>query len=287
MNYLKIHDKLINYMRCTPLKERISNRNNLDPRLHEDSIYVEIHHIIPKSLGGKDCVQNLVEVLPEEHIFLHMLRYKIFNRMEDMWAVRFMLNGYANPNKFKKMNYSCLTKKIRMGYSWVRSKAQNIRKVKGWHTESGLKRISNSRKNTLVVKDSNTNKIIGSVSIKHPKVISGEWVHHSKGRIQSQREIEEKRIRFSGQDNPNASGLSEEYFVKKGLEAYHKYGRILSWKEMINLGEQEGFKWIKSLKSRFNNRGCRGYYDELEKITNTKYDSHFTRRKNYVKNQKI
>jgi hypothetical protein len=287
MNYLKIHDKLINYIRFTPLKERITNRNKKDPRLSDHSIYVEIHHIIPRSLGGKDDNENLIEVLPEEHIFLHMIRYKIFNRMEDMWAVRFMLNGYSNPNKFKKMNYSCLTKKIRMGYSWIRCNAYNIRKSKKWHTESGLKRISMSKKNNIVVKDSKTNKIIGLVPTNHPNVISKEWVHHSKGRVQSQKEIDEKRIKFSGQNNPNASGLSEEYFIKKGLEAYQKFGRILSWQEMLKLSELEGFKWIKSLKSRFNKTGAKGYYYELEKITNDKYKPHFTKSKAYAKNQKI
>ena len=48
-------------------------------------------------------------------------------------------------------------------------------------SEEGKKRISTARMGTMVVKDVSTGKILKSVSINHPKVLSGEWVHYSKG----------------------------------------------------------------------------------------------------------
>jgi hypothetical protein len=277
MNYKKIHDKMINYIKSTPTKDRIKQRNPNDARLYSDLLYVELHHIIPRSLGGVDDLSNLIEVLPEEHIFIHMLRYKIYGKMEDMWAVRFMLNGFANKNKFKK-NYKILNKKIRMGYAWVKTHAHYVRKIKGWHTNDGIRRISEARKGKMVVKNSETGEFIGMVEMNHPNVISGKWVHHSKGRDRSEKERMQISNRTIGQKNPNASGLSEEYFIQKGIEAYKKFGYILSWKEMLRLSEKENFKWIKSLKNRFEGKGALGYYLEVEKKTGSKYDPYYTRR---------
>ena len=285
MNYKKIHDNLLIYIRSTPIKQRLMKRNCNDSRLNLESIYVEVHHIIPRSLGGLDNKENLIQVLPEEHLFFHMLRYKIFRKIEDMWAVRIMLNGCANPNKYKLIEKNHLTKKIRMGYAWVRTHAYFVRKTTGWHSKEGLQRISDSRKGKMIVKDAVTNEIIGSIEKNHPNVLSGLWVHHSKGRIPSQQERERVRLRNIGQSNPNASGLSDEYFIQKGVEAFCKFGYILSWPEMHRLSIEQNFPWIKSLRSRFNGTGVNGYYLEMEKQTRIKFDPYYTRKqKNHVKN---
>lgn len=279
MNYIKIHDKAVSYFRKTPSRERLEKRNPTDPRLKEKSLYVEVHHVIPRSLGGNDKLTNLVEVLPEEHIFLHMLRYRIYRKREDMLAIRFMLNGYDNDVRKKHLLSTILTKKIRMGYAWLRSHAQFLRKTEGWQTPDGAKRISEARKGTMPVREVSTGKILGSFRTDHPKVLSGEWVHHSKGRVQTEKEIEYKRQAYTGQANPNASGLSEEYFIEKSLEIVREIGRIPSWKEMIKIAQQRNFPWILSLRSRFFGEGVKGYVKEMEKQTGLKYDMRFNSRK--------
>lgn len=254
------------------------SRNPNDLRLSEKTLYVEVHHIIPRSLGGLDTQDNLVEVLPEEHLFLHMLRYKIYRKREDALAVRCMLNGLVSqPARIRVGLF--LNKKIRMGYAWLRSHSYFLRKTEGWHTPDGVKRISDARKGTMPAKDAQTGKIIGAVDVNHPNVLSGKWVHHSKGRKQTQKEIDSKRQRYAAQNNPNASGLSEQYFIDKGLELYYEFGRILSWSEILNLSFDRGFKWIKSLRSRFDGEGIKGYYRILEEKTQTKYNPYFTRQK--------
>lgn len=273
MDYKSIHNKVIKYIQSTSHIDRIRNRDSNDYRLSADSVYVEIHHIIPRSLGGLDSLDNLVEVLPEEHLFLHMLRYKIYKKREDALAVRFMLNGYTNKNIYKDIR-NILNKKIRMGYSWLRSHSQTLRKTEGWHTPDGIKRISDSRKGTMPVKDILTGHIIGSVRTDHPNVISGQWVHHTKGRKQSQKEIDYKKINNLGQNNPNASGLQDEYFIEKGLEMFSEFGEILYWPTMLRLSKIRGFKWIKSLRSRFNGTGTKGYYSIMEQRTGVKVKPH-------------
>jgi hypothetical protein len=42
----------------------------------ELSCYTEKHHIIPRSLGGKDDQQNLVSLTPREHFICHLLLTK-------------------------------------------------------------------------------------------------------------------------------------------------------------------------------------------------------------------
>jgi hypothetical protein len=113
--------------------------------------------------------------------------------------------------------------------------------------------------------------MIGAVSIHHPNVLSGKWVHHSKGRVQSDKEIEFKKIHNLGQGNPNHSGLSDEYFIRKGIEMFEEFGEILSWTQMARLAQERDFKWILSLRSRFNGNGLKGYYSILENKLGVKY----------------
>lgn len=260
MNYKKIHDELIKYCRETSPKDRLLKRNKNDCRKNDLRMYVEIHHIKPSSLGGTNHPSNLVELLPEEHVFIHMLRYKIYQSREDILAVRFMLNGFSSRAKFK------LTKKVRMGYAWVRTYAQGVRNSVGWQTPDGRQRISSARKGKMPCKNLATGEKVGMVSLDHPKVKSGEWVHHSKGRIQSKKEILWKRKHNAGQNNPNASGLSDEYFIQKASEYKSRLSRIPTWAEMLRFSETDGFHWIKSLKSRFGGRGKAGYKQIMNSI---------------------
>lgn len=277
MDYKKIHDTLINYCKTTKSMDRLKNRSPDDQRLSCVSLYVEVHHVIPRSLGGTNDEVNLVELLPEEHIFIHMLRYKIFGEREDMLAVRFMLNGYTF-NGRKRVS-KVLNKKLRMGYAWIRHQAAGLRANKGWHTNDGKKRISDARKGTIVVKDSVTGEKIGCVSTSHENVLNGKWVHHSKGKKLSEKQIDCLKEKSKGQNNPNASGLSDSYFIETGKRLAQEFGRILSWPEIISLSQERGFKWIKSHKSRFGGLGLISYYEELERITGFKYDPWARRRK--------
>lgn len=276
MDYKLIHDRTIAYIRSTPSKDRLRKRNPLDPRLASDSIYIEIHHIIPRSLGGLDDPTNLVEVLPEEHIFLHMLRYKVYMKREDALAVRFMLNGIGRKAR-SVVTRIALTKQLRMGYAWIRTHAQTIREAEGWQTPDGVRRIAEARRGRMPARDAVTGELVGNVELTHPNVVSGRWVHHSKGRKQSDAERAHQSLRQRGQANGNASGLTEEYLVEKGVEAFREFGIILSWNRMIALANARGFRWIKSLKSRFGGTGQKGYYAAVVARTGAAYDPYVSR----------
>lgn len=78
MNYRKIYDQLI-FTRCQ--------------LRHRDHTYTELHHIIPKCLGGNDACENLVELTAREHFLAHRLLAKIYPEAKTLsYAVWMMLH---------------------------------------------------------------------------------------------------------------------------------------------------------------------------------------------------
>lgn len=276
MNYKNIHDRLIEYCKQTPPRFRLEQRNLRDLRLKNTHIYVEVHHIIPRSLGGTDMINNLVTLLPEEHIFIHMLRWKIYKNRTDILAVRFCLNGY-NKNKTCKPVYN-LNKSIRMGYAWLRNQAAAVRSSTGWQTQEGRARISEARKGKIVVKDAITGAMIGSVENTHLKIKNGEWVHHSKGRKASLKERIKLKERSKGIKNSNSCGLNDSYFIEKGVELAREFKRIINWREMYDLSKERAFTWMVACACRFNRTGQLGFIKAVEEATGLKYDPYFSRR---------
>jgi hypothetical protein len=84
VNYKVVHDRIIQ----RALSE--GNSNNSDS-------YFELHHIIPKCLGGSDSLENLVRLTAKEHFIIHALLCKIYpNNKQLAFAFRMMLSGGAN-----------------------------------------------------------------------------------------------------------------------------------------------------------------------------------------------
>lgn len=109
MNYQKIYDNLV--------------KKNHD---FQDGEYFESHHILPKSLGGKDTNDNLVRLTAREHYIAHALLVKIseqngdtssYNRM--LYAFNCMKWGSVNGDRNFKFN-SKLYQKLKGKYSCLR-----------------------------------------------------------------------------------------------------------------------------------------------------------------------
>ena len=92
----------------------------------------------------------------------------------------------------------------------------------------------------MPVKDSKSGIIIGSFNKNHPKILSGEWVHHSKGKVSvkdsSGRKLyinvsefdDAKHTKSSGHntnglDNPNSFNITNDEILKQYGEFYMKY----------------------------------------------------------------
>ena len=64
MNYQKIYDALVQKRRENPLDKKIQ--------------YCESHHIIPRSLGGTDELENIVNFTAREHYVAHKILVKVY-----------------------------------------------------------------------------------------------------------------------------------------------------------------------------------------------------------------
>lgn len=77
MNYERIYRELIADRRANPPSE---------------DEYVEVHHILPRCMGGGNESENLIRLRPEDHFFAHLLLAHIHGSRE-MWAAVVLMNG--------------------------------------------------------------------------------------------------------------------------------------------------------------------------------------------------
>ncbi|AJD82042.1 HNH homing endonuclease [Yersinia phage vB_YenM_TG1] len=219
MNYIKLHADFIEYCKSTTPRERLFKRNPADIRLVGDYLYKESHHIIPKFEGRDDRAENLVDLLPEEHYLIHLIRYKAFKKYQDFKSVYFVVNGFISKASIDEKPFA---KKIGLHRHFV----SKFRLEHGWQTEKGRKSISVARKGTMPAKDAITGESVGSIDVNHPKVLSGEWIHHTKGFVSCIDETgkkirlskEERKIRnlkpvggdMAGSKNPNFKAITPE-----------------------------------------------------------------------------
>lgn len=118
MNYKSHYDKLI-----------LKAQN----RVLAENTYTEMHHILPKCAGGTNHKNNLVALLPEEHLLAHLLLVKIDPLNESyIFAANMMTHRIRNNKE----------------YGWVRraySIAASRNSLGRTHTEETKKRISEAR----------------------------------------------------------------------------------------------------------------------------------------------
>jgi hypothetical protein len=110
--------------------------------------YTEKHHIIPKSLGGDNSPENLINLTAREHFICHRLLVKMTsgdNKRKMSWAVRRMMTG---SNKYHQ-RYKINSKK----YDFLRKHNNKI--IKGWHHSAETKeRLSKVLKGRVFSKES-------------------------------------------------------------------------------------------------------------------------------------
>ncbi len=81
MNYKRIHDEII------------ANRKNSPVEKVRGSGTSETHHIVPRSLGGSDDKENLIELLSREHFLVHYCLWKM--QPEDSVARKKMVKAFT------------------------------------------------------------------------------------------------------------------------------------------------------------------------------------------------
>ena len=78
---------------CALITKRLQNP------IDRDDCYCEKHHIIPKSEGGTDEQDNLVNLTAREHYIAHLLLMKIYNDWKMKHAFTMMAYGNDGQNR--------------------------------------------------------------------------------------------------------------------------------------------------------------------------------------------
>lgn len=103
MNYQKIYDQLIEKRRSSPLVKKNDGT-------------IEMHHIIPRSFGGTDDDNNLINLSLREHYIAHVLLLKMAEQTHEYLAIGKMLSALIfMQQKCLKFN-SRLYQKLRLNY---------------------------------------------------------------------------------------------------------------------------------------------------------------------------
>ena len=297
MNYSKLYCDYLEFLKNNNIKERLEMKPYDDKRKYDSNVYTEVHHILPKSLGGKNNPENLIQLLPEEHLKCHWLRYKAIGDKEDFLAVRMMLNTKFLSQKFEsfhKKKFLELPEEVVSDsflkiYHEYRDEIYNFRKTQGWQTEEGRKRISEAKKGKTPCVDANTGEKIGSVDVNHPKILSGEWVHCTKGwtsaiDLETGGQVRVKAGQIDGikyksiicsEGEKNVRFNKDFYktfdeFIKDAEEFFKEIKLIVSENIILKL-KKDGYKHPfiqKFVKSDYRKKvfGIASYNDEFKKI---------------------
>jgi hypothetical protein len=98
-------------------------------RVLED--YTELHHIIPRCMGGTDKTTNLVDLTPEEHFVAHQLLTKMY---PDNASLRYAANLMGNRNN--------------KSYGWLkRGVSRSMKAANPMMNEESRKKMGESQRN--------------------------------------------------------------------------------------------------------------------------------------------
>lgn len=136
MDYKKIYNNIIDNRKSNPIST---------------NVYSEIHHILPRSLGGDDSSDNLIRLSAREHFICHALLAEMFERYSFEWYKMnhaFMLMR-ASTSKQERYFNSRLYELKRNDFSKTMSKAQSGTK----NSQFGKKWITDGICNTRINND--------------------------------------------------------------------------------------------------------------------------------------
>lgn len=224
MNYQKNYNDLI---------ERAKKKKR-----NKKSDYFEIHHIVPKSLGGSNRKENLVLLTAREHFLAHYMLWKIYNNTEmacAFWALCGRTKEHVSSRQYEKL------KKI--------------------ISEETSKRFKNKKThNSQTVKNLTTGEVFGSLrdACKSLKVSPRNASHLKKCALSGKKykdcywQIGEKEV----EKVPQSKGVAKKVkcvetgiIYNSGKEALrslnvpNKTNSILIKKAALNGNKAYGFHW--------------------------------------------
>jgi len=160
--YTKWYYQIINHAKSRNILTKVQAKKILG--------YPELHHIIPKCLGGLDDQENIVFLTGKEHLICHLLLTKMHlgkdkNKMvHAAWAMTTLENEYQQRYKINSRIYEI----VRKQYADIKSK-QLLGKPGRKHSTETKKKISEFRlgKKTRPMSEESKKKLSESLKGKN------------------------------------------------------------------------------------------------------------------------
>ncbi len=131
-----------------------------------ENMYYENHHIIPKSLGGKNNIENMIYLTAKEHFIVHWLLTKMCEDRNSIRKMKYAFFCMVNlVNRNHKRFFSSRQFEIARKHNVDANKMGNSNKGSKWSDES-KKKLSKSKlgnKNRVAKKHSKESKEIMSL----------------------------------------------------------------------------------------------------------------------------
>lgn len=188
--------------------ERALNSNN-------ENNYTEKHHIIPRSLGGTNDLENIVRLIPREHYIVHWLLTKMCSNKKHMQKMKYAMRCMA----------------------WDKT---GNRKITSWQYEIAKKKISESVKG-VPLSEETKKKISVAGKKRFEKIEEREKMKESKLSSEFSKHTEETKKKIS-------IGMKEHYKDENNLNEMKK--RI----KLVQSTEEFRKKRSDLTKERYKNR---------------------------------
>lgn len=213
---------------------------NAQHKQYNNLNYTELHHIIPKSIGGDNSQNNLVNLTAREHFLCHWLLTKFTKNNEKrkmsyaLWLMMNMENQYHQRYKISSKIYSLLKENLALVFSEQQTGRARSEETKQKISKTRKKLISEGK---LKVNENKEKYIIISEKRKGRKISEETKLKIGKahkGKIISQEQIEFLKITNTGKTWSEESKkklsntLTDQYQNKDRTPAKGMLGKKLS-----------------------------------------------------------
>jgi hypothetical protein len=160
--------------------------------------YVERHHIIPRSLGGADTMDNLVDLTAREHFICHWLltkiytgdaRYKMINALYLMQGKNQYQERYINSRVYETLRKEYAEYISKMNTGRVQPADEKARQIKAI---TGRKRAPFSAEWLAKIKKARQGEKNGMFGKKHSIETRAKQSEKATGRKQSDETVKKK-----------------------------------------------------------------------------------------------
>lgn len=202
-----------------------------------DNDYTEKHHIVPKSLGGTNESDNIVNLSAKEHFICHYLLTKVYPVGSVEWYKMqhaFMIMAASSNGKryYNSRLYESCRKNFAATMSFSQSGNKNSQFGKVWITN-----ISLERNQKIDAKDINYWLSIGWTK---GRIID---FNNYKKTIYNKRTVTDNKRKLLEKTREDANALYQTYinsgckslgeFIRKGYYPYSKVSLSKMWKQYV------------------------------------------------------